>query len=106
MLSKKDRLVLQVGETQKQTDPVVPDQAGRMLRADPVHPIVGAEIINPDLVRVRAYELYEQKGHQAGTSLDDWLQAESELQSTPRPLAKGTVTGPEPIGAPELSSRL
>ncbi len=30
----------------------------------------------------RAYELYEQRGCQAGSELEDWLQAEREIGST------------------------
>ena len=30
----------------------------------------------------RAYELYEQRGRQAGSELEDWLQAEREIRST------------------------
>ena len=36
----------------------------------------------PDLqeqIRLRAYELYEQRGRDDGHGLDDWLQAESEV---------------------------
>src|SRR5438132_14428560 len=29
----------------------------------------------------RAYELYEQRGRQAGSALEDWLQAEREIRS-------------------------
>ena len=29
-------------------------------------------------IRVRAYQLYEQRGREDGHDLDDWLQAESE----------------------------
>ena len=29
----------------------------------------------------RAYELYEQRGRQAGSELEDWLQAEREIRS-------------------------
>jgi hypothetical protein len=29
----------------------------------------------------RAYELYEQRGRQAGHELEDWLQAEREIRS-------------------------
>ena len=32
----------------------------------------------------RAYELYEQRGHREGHALDDWLDAERELQSNAR----------------------
>ena len=32
-------------------------------------------------VAQRAYELYEQRGGQAGSELEDWLQAEREIRS-------------------------
>ncbi len=34
----------------------------------------------PDDVARRAYELYEQRGGEAGHELDDWLRAENEVQ--------------------------
>ncbi len=34
-----------------------------------------------ELIRFRAYELYEQRGGQHGHDLEDWLQAELELTS-------------------------
>jgi hypothetical protein len=34
-----------------------------------------------DQVRARAYELYEERGKEAGNDLDDWLRAEAELTS-------------------------
>ncbi len=38
-------------------------------------------------IRVRAYELYEQRGKE-GREVEDWLQAESEItQQQARPLA-------------------
>lgn len=30
-------------------------------------------------IRLRAYELYVQRGNESGSELDDWLQAESEI---------------------------
>jgi len=30
-------------------------------------------------IRIRAYEIYLQRGEQAGNELEDWLQAEREL---------------------------
>jgi hypothetical protein len=30
-------------------------------------------------IRVRAYELFEQRGREPGHELDDWLQAEAEI---------------------------
>jgi Protein of unknown function (DUF2934) len=32
-------------------------------------------------IRLRAYELYEQRGKVDGHELEDWLQAEAELRS-------------------------
>jgi hypothetical protein len=31
-------------------------------------------------IQRRAYELYVQRGNQSGSELDDWLQAEEEIQ--------------------------
>lgn len=36
----------------------------------------GGELQNQ--IRVRAYQLYEQRGRDDGHDLDDWLQAEAE----------------------------
>jgi hypothetical protein len=40
-------------------------------------------------VRVRAYELFEQRGREDGHDLDDWLQAEAELTMPPRSQIRG-----------------
>ena len=37
------------------------------------------EPANNQEIRVRAYELFEQRGREDGHELDDWLQAEAEL---------------------------
>ena len=39
-----------------------------------------AAVTEGDIAR-RAYELYEQRGREQGRDLDDWLQAERELQA-------------------------
>jgi hypothetical protein len=31
-------------------------------------------------IRRRAYELYVERGNESGSELDDWLQAEEEIQ--------------------------
>lgn len=31
-------------------------------------------------IRRRAYELYVERGNQSGSEVDDWLQAEEEIQ--------------------------
>ena len=33
-------------------------------------------------VRLRAYELYVDRGNESGSEIDDWLQAEEELSDT------------------------
>ena len=34
-----------------------------------------------EFIRKRAYELFEMRGRQPGHELDDWLQAEREIES-------------------------
>lgn len=33
-------------------------------------------------IRLRAHELYEERGHAEGLALEDWLRAESEVLKT------------------------
>ena len=40
-------------------------------------------------IRIRAYEIYVERGGQPGHDLDDWLQAEQELESKVRPATAG-----------------
>jgi hypothetical protein len=35
----------------------------------------------PELIRKRAYQLFELRGRQPGHDLDDWLRAEGEIRS-------------------------
>ncbi len=35
-------------------------------------------------IRLRAYELYEQRGRENGHDMEDWLQAETELSTQRR----------------------
>jgi hypothetical protein len=42
-------------------------------------------------VRVRAYELFEQRGREHGHDLDDWLQAEAELARPARSQIRGVA---------------
>ena len=43
-------------------------------------PTITDEIIfREDLIRKRAYELYERHRMQQGSDLDDWLEAEKEI---------------------------
>jgi len=42
-------------------------------------------------IRVRAYELFEQRGREDGHDLDDWLQAESEINMPARSQIRGVA---------------
>lgn len=65
------------GKSKGQTKTVTPINAGTSatFNLTQVHP----EIV--DEVRVRAYELYEQRGRQDGNDQDDWIRAEEEILS-------------------------
>ncbi len=58
-------------------DPVVSNQGGRMMHADPEQ----AFPITEDELRFRAYLIFEQRGRIDGRALDDWLAAEAEIHS-------------------------
>jgi hypothetical protein len=40
-------------------------------------------VVGEEEIRLRAYEIYLERGEQPGRELDDWLQAERELDSEP-----------------------
>ena len=74
-------------EPKPKKDPVLSDQSGRMMQADPMginscpdevkrkFNVISAR---EDVVRQRAYEIYEQHGREEGYA--HWLQAEYELK--------------------------
>jgi len=57
-------------------DPVLPDQGGRMMPVDPL----GINASREEAVRTKAYEIYEQRGRKNGNALQNWVEAERELQ--------------------------
>ena len=40
---------------------------------------VGSLELTEDIIRERAYRLFEQRGYEHGHDLEDWLQAEAEI---------------------------
>ena len=40
---------------------------------------VGSQELTQDIIRTRAYQLFEQRGCEHGHDLDDWIQAEAEV---------------------------
>lgn len=59
---------------EKHADPVVADQSGRMMAVDPL----GTNAPQEELVRRRAYAIYEQRGKEEGHALEHWVEAERE----------------------------
>jgi hypothetical protein len=55
------------------------------LHANPIQPRAedtsGNHALNPDDIRRRAYQIYQERGGVPGRELEDWFQAESELRS-------------------------
>jgi len=39
----------------------------------------GSLELTEEYIRLRAYQIYEQRGRQNGHDVDDWLQAEAEI---------------------------
>jgi hypothetical protein len=46
----------------------------------PIHlAVMPVSVPSQDMIRVRAYELYESRGREAGHEEQDWLRAEQEI---------------------------
>ncbi len=60
----------------RMADPVVSDQAGRLMPVDPL----GTNARRDEVIRRKAYELYEQGGRVDGQALDHWLEAERQTE--------------------------
>jgi DUF2934 family protein len=76
-------------ERKAHRDPVTPDQSGRLMPADPLGINASPEEVKrkfdvsasrDEVIRQRAYEIYEQQGREQGYALNHWLRAESELK--------------------------
>jgi len=42
-------------------------------------PDLGSQEVMEEIIRVRAYLLFEQRGYQHGRDVDDWLEAEAQV---------------------------
>jgi hypothetical protein len=56
-----------------------------------LHPTTPITELAYQEIRVRAYELFEQRGREPGHDLDDWLQAEAELAMPTRSQIRGVA---------------
>ena len=57
--------------------------SNRSTEAQATHAETGDSVENPardEEIRRRAYEIYLERGEQPGRDVDDWLQAERELE--------------------------
>jgi DUF2934 family protein len=48
------------------------------------HP--GSLELTEEIIRRRAFQLFEERGCEIGHDLDDWLQAEAEIMGTRKPV--------------------
>ena len=58
----------------------------------PVGVTTDSELFLEENIRHRAYELYEERGHEDGHDLDDWLRAEADLIEAAAKAAAKTAT--------------
>jgi hypothetical protein len=58
------------------SDPLIADQERQTL----LHSVQALQVPTVEQIRLRAYELYLQRGSVHGYAEQDWLQAESELK--------------------------
>jgi len=65
-------------KSKAKSDPVVPGQGGRLTAIDPMDPIHAPR---EELVRRKAYELYELRGKTEGHAIEDWVEAESKIET-------------------------
>jgi hypothetical protein len=56
------------------TEVEMPDKKLRSIEPD-----MGSLELTEDLIRKRAYEFYEERGHEHGHDVDDWLRAVDEV---------------------------
>jgi hypothetical protein len=53
--------------------------------ARPTSPAAGEKrfgLLEPEAIAHRTYELFQERGHEPGRELDDWLRAEHELKQS------------------------
>lgn len=73
-------------QVKKHAEPVLLDQSGRLMAIDPFGINASPEEVRrkfntsrDEVVRRRAYEIWEQRAREHGRALEHWLQAEYEL---------------------------
>ncbi|HYL15004.1 MAG TPA: DUF2934 domain-containing protein [Terriglobales bacterium] len=78
--TKADKLQRNVGRLATR------DAAHRESEINDQHSEPASKILDPaqleDQIRLRAYELYEERGRPDGHEIEDWLRAEAEVKGT------------------------
>lgn len=62
--------------------------------ADPIHPDIGSQELTEEIIRLRAYQLFEKRGYEHGHDMEDWLEAEAEIVGK---RSGATIEEPRPI---------
>ena len=50
-----------------------------MTKTQANHPDIGSLELTENIIRERAYQLFEKRGYEHGHDVEDWLQAEAEV---------------------------
>ena len=58
---------------------LTPKTSGRSHNSPGHLAVMPDTVPSPDLIRTRAYELYESRGRESGQAEQDWLRAEQEI---------------------------
>jgi hypothetical protein len=58
----------------------------------------GSLELTEEVIRTRAYQLYEERGCEPGHELDDWLRAEAEIMGK-KPARADQETAPQEVVA-------
>lgn len=61
--------------------------------------VTGSQELTEEYIRLRAYQLYEQRGYVDGYDLEDWLQAEAEITGKKRPVSATPEPPAKRVGA-------
>lgn len=56
---------------------------------------MGSQELTEEIIRLRAYRLFENRGYEHGHDFEDWLQAEAEV------MGKKSVAAAEPAAEPK-----
>jgi len=59
---------------------------------------MGSQELTEEIIRIRAYQLFEMRGQEHGHDMEDWLQAEAEVMGKKKPSASEKPDSEEDSG--------